>query len=98
MEKGTVKAAVIPTPMVQMFTDLYVVESTELWPHMGVTASADVPTKIKSKIARALLSMTKNKQGNDALEASSLVGFEPADNSVYAGYSKYLSHYIRYTQ
>jgi len=98
MEKGTVKAAVIPTPMVQMFTDLYVVESTELWPHMGVTASQDVPTEIKSKIIRALLSMTKNKQGNDALEASNLIGFEPADSSVYEGYSKYLSHYIRYTQ
>ena len=98
LEKGTVKAAVLPTPMVQIFTDLHLVESTELWPHMGVTESPEIPTEVKSKITRALLSMKKNMQGNEALEASNLVGFEPADSGIYEGYSKYLSHYIRYTQ
>jgi len=42
--------------------------------------------------------MTKNKQGSEALAASSLVGFEPADNSVYAGYSELLSAYTRYAR
>lgn len=96
LEKGIVKAIVIPTPMLNAYPDLMVIESTELWPHMGITASSNIPTEFKSAIAKALLRMTRDKQGSEILAASGLGGFEPADHSVYEGYSLALKSYGHY--
>lgn len=97
LEKGVVKAIIIPTPMLNAYPDLMVIESTELWPHMGITASSKIPAKFKSAVAKALLGMTRDKQGSEALAASGLGGFEPADHSVYEGYSLALKSYGRYS-
>jgi phosphonate transport system substrate-binding protein len=96
LEQGKVQAAVIPTPMLNAFPNLMVIDSTDLWPHMAMTASANVPTEVKSAIAKALLGMEKDMQGNEALANSGLTGFEPADHSLYDGYSKALSTYGNY--
>ena len=54
LKAGEVKAAVIPTAMMGGFPDLVVIENTDLWPHMAVTAAPEVPTEVKSAIVRAL--------------------------------------------
>ena len=96
LEKGEVKAIVIPTPMLNAYPDLMVIESTELWPHMGITASSKMPSEFKSAVAKALLGMSRDKQGSEALAASGLAGFEPADHSVYDGYAVALKTYGNY--
>ena len=93
LEKGEVKAIVIPTPMLNAYPDLMVIESTELWPHMGITASSNIPAEFKSGLVKALLGMTRDQQGSEALTASGLGGFEPADHSVYDGYAVALKTY-----
>jgi len=98
MKTGKVKAAVIPTSMLGAYPNLITVETTELWPHMGVTASPKVPTKVKSSVAKALLSLTRTDEGNKVLAAVGLPGFEPTDHSTYEGYSKYLVSYGRYNR
>jgi len=96
MMVGKVKAAIIPTPMLNAYPELMVVESTNLWPHMGLTASNNVPTEVKSAVAKALLSISDNKQGSEALTVLGFAGFQPADQSMYRGYSKALKSYRYY--
>lgn len=96
MKAGKVHAAMMPTAMLGGFPDLVVIETTELWPHMGVTASAKVPTKVKAALAKALLSLSRDKKGAAILSKIGFVGFEPADHSVYDGYGKYLKTYGRF--
>jgi phosphonate transport system substrate-binding protein len=98
MKSGKVKAAILPTAMLGGFPDLNVIDTTELWPHMGITASKAVPTEVKSAVARALLGITRDKQGSEALAVTGLAGFEPADASTYEGYSKALKSYGQYTR
>ena len=97
LKTGEVKAAVVPTAMVGGFPDLMVIANTELWPHMALTASPDVPTEVKSAILKALLGIEKDKQGAEALAKTGLAGFEPADATVYDGYSKALKTYGNYS-
>jgi len=96
MKKGKVNAAMIPTPMLNAYPDLMVVESTDLWPHMGLTASKGIPTKVKSSVAKALMSISRDKQGSEALVTLGFSGFQPADQTIYDGYSKALSSYGHY--
>lgn len=96
MLSGKVKGAILPTSMIGAYPNLNVVEATALWPHMGFTASPNVPTQVKSAVTKALLSLTRDKKGAEALTASGLTGFRPADNSVYDGYSRYLKTYTRF--
>ena len=93
LEKGEVKAIVIPTPMMGAYPNLSTIETTEQWPHMGITASPNVPAETKSALVKALLGMTRDQQGTDALTKSALSGFEPADHSVYDGYADALKTY-----
>jgi len=96
LEKGEVKAIIIPTPMLNAYPDLMVIETTDLWPHMGITAKAKIPAKFKSAVVKALLGMTRDKQGTEVLTSSGLTGFEPADHGVYEGYAVALKTYGRY--
>jgi phosphonate transport system substrate-binding protein len=97
LKEGKVKAAVLPTPMLNSFPNLMVIDSTDLWPHMALTASANVPTEVKSAIAKALLHMSRDQRGAEALEVTGLTGFEPADHTLYDGYSKMLISYGNYS-
>jgi phosphonate transport system substrate-binding protein len=99
LRNGKVKAAMLPTPMLNAYPNLMVIAGTELWPHMAVTASPEIPTEVKSGIARALLGMSKDKLGTAILESSGLnQGFEPADHSQYDGFSTALKSYGRYNR
>jgi len=90
LQKGKVHASVIPTPMVQVFPGLYVVETTDLWPHMGFTASQNVPVDVKAALSEALLAMKEDKAAAAALKASQITGFEKGDNSDYRGFMRLL--------
>ena len=98
MKSGKVHAAMMPTAMLGAFPELLVIETTELWPHMGVTASAKIPTKVKSAVAKALLSLGRkeNKEGAKILSKIGFVGFQPTDHSAYDGYGSYLKSYGRF--
>lgn len=91
LQKGKVHASIIPTPMVGGFPDLYVVETTDLWPHMGVTAAPSMPADVKAAISKALLGMEGDPAAADVLKAGSLPGFEATTNEEYEGYMKLLT-------
>lgn len=86
LNSGQVDAAVIPTPLLNKYTNLNVIESTELWPHMGLTASPSVPDSVKASIKKALTDATFEEKRTQMLASAGMSGFELADNTVYDGY------------
>ena len=90
LQKGKVHASIVPTPMVKAFPGLYVVETTDLWPHMGFSASANVPANVKADLKKALLGMKDDKAAAAALKASGITGFEDGGNNDYQGFMRIL--------
>ncbi|GMQ96722.1 MAG: hypothetical protein BMS9Abin15_0399 [Gammaproteobacteria bacterium] len=88
--KGEVDAAIIPSPMVGGFPDLNVVQQTEPWPHVAMSANPRVPADVQRTIAKALIDAPKSPEGQAMLDAVNLSGFEPTSNEVYAGFDKFL--------
>jgi len=92
LQKGKVHASIVPSPMVGAFPGLYTVVSTDLWPHMGLTASPTVPANVKAAITKAMLEMETDPAAADALKAAAIpTGFEAAKNEDYKGYMKLLT-------
>ena len=97
IRSGEIDAAIIPTRLASAYSDLNVVMTTEPVPHMGLSASPDVPPDVVSKIKTALLNAHKTQSGKKMLKALKLQSLQPADAEIYDGYSSLLEGVFGYT-
>ena len=93
---GEIDAAIIPTRLASTYDNLNIVLTTEPVPHMGLSASPDVPADVQEKIRNALLNATNTENGKAMLETLKLDRFDPADNAIYDGYSDLLEEVFGY--
>lgn len=90
LRAGKIKAALVPTPLVNGDTSVNTVMTTEPVPHMALSASPRIDAKTKQKIRKALLNATKDKQGQIMLQKMHYTSFQPANNAMYKGYADLL--------
>lgn len=91
-----VDAAIIPTPLVSLYSELNSVLSTEPVPHMALSVSPKVAPDVAEKVKQALLNANKTQSGKAMLSHLNLAAFEPASNSVYQGYAELLEGVFGY--
>ncbi len=89
-------AAIIPSALVSSFEALNTVMVTESMPHMGFSAAPGVSDEVKKSVQQALLSARDTEEGRAMLEQINFSGFEPADATIYQGYSELLQQVIGY--
>jgi len=87
IRSGEIDAAIIPSRLASTYNDLNIVMTTEPVPHMGFSASPDVPADVVDSLRTALLSAQDNPGGKKMLEALRLEKLQPADASTYAGFA-----------
>ena len=95
---GDVDAAIIPTRLASAYHNLNIVMTTELVPHMGLSASPDVPAEVAEKIRQALINAGAEDSGRIMLSKLKIDNFEAADNTSYDGYAKLLTGVFGYLQ
>ncbi len=93
---GKIDAAIIPTRLASTYSNLNIVLTTEPVPHMGLSASPDVPAEVTEKIRQALLTASNNESGKQMLARLRINNFEPASSEVYDGYSDLLKEVFGY--
>jgi len=93
---GKIDAAIIPTRLASTYNNLNIVLTTEPVPHMGLSASPNVPTEITEKIRQALLTATTKENGRQMLLKLKMNSFEPASSETYDGYSDLLKEVFGY--
>ncbi len=93
---GKIDAAIIPTRLASAYNNLNIVLTTESVPHMGLSASPDVPAEITEKIRQALLSANTKENGKQMLAKLRMNSFEPASSETYDGYSDLLKDVFGY--
>ncbi len=91
-----VDAAIIPTPLVNLYSDLNTVLSTEPAPHMALSAAPYIPPEVAEKVKTALLNASNIQAGKEMLSHLNVETFEPATNSVYQGYAELLEGVFGY--
>ena len=84
------QGAIIPTPLVGANPQLNVVFTQEQWPHMGFSASPQVPEEVAVAVQAALIGAIYSDEGQAVLQQINFPGFEKADAQTYAGYSDIL--------
>lgn len=72
------------------------VESTEPVPHMGLSASPELPEAVVEAVRKALLDASSNESGRKMLEALRIESFQPADAATYDGYADLLEGVFGY--
>lgn len=87
---GKNDAAIVPTRLASSYEGLNIVMETEPVPHMGFSASPDVPTDVANKIRDALVNANTTPEGKEMLSLLKVNKFDPADNETYAGYAQLL--------
>lgn len=87
---GDTDAAIVPTRLASEYSSLNIVLETEPVPHMGLSASPEVPAEVAEKIRQALIHATETEDGKAMLAALKLAKFEAANNATYDGYSRLL--------
>ena len=97
IRSGDIDAGIIPSRLASTYSDLNIILTTEPVPHMGLSASPDVPEEVASKIQSALLDADKTPEGKKMLEALRLQAFQPADANTYDGYSRLLEGVFGYS-
>ncbi len=90
LKSGRVKAAMIPTPMVQSIEGISVIETTEPVEPPGFSVSPKVSEADRKKLQDALLKAKDTPAGKKALQAATLTEFIKAENKQYNGYRRYL--------
>jgi len=90
LQSGMAVAAIIPSPLVKLYPDLNTVKTTELTPHMCITASSKVPSDVQKRLSKALTQAAKTPKGQSMLKALNLPGFEAASTKQYRGYAQLL--------
>ncbi len=93
---GKIDAAIIPTRLASTYSNLNIVLTTEPVPHMGLSASPDVPAEVTEKIRQALLTAGNKESGKQMLARLRINNFEPASSEVYDGYSNLLKEVFGY--
>lgn len=88
--KGEVVAAVIPSPMLQVYPKLNLMTSSEQWPQPGFSVAPKVPPEVRKTLADALINAPKTPDGQKMLQAINLPGFETASADTYKGYESWL--------
>ena len=87
---GNVTAAIVPTRLVTGVEGLNTIMITDPVPHMGLSASPDVPAEVAEKIRSALLDANKTEKGRKMLAALKVASFEPTDNETYIPFGRLL--------
>lgn len=90
LHKGEIKAALVPTPMVNRDNTVNTVLTTKPVPHMALSASPRLEPATRQAIRQALLNASKNPKGQAMLQAINISHFEAANNAVYNGYADLL--------
>ena len=93
---GKIDAAIIPTRLASTYDNLNIVMTTEPVPHMGLSASPDVPPELAEKIRLALINASTTAEGQKMLSMLNVEKFEAADSSTYDGYSDLLKEVFGY--
>ncbi len=89
-------AAVIPTALVAGYEQLNTVTTTESLPHMGFSASPDIPQDVRRAIKDALIGAYASQEGRNMLSRLNFTGFEAADANIYKGYAELLKNELGY--
>lgn len=87
---GKNDAAIVPTRLASTYEGLNIVMETEPVPHMGLSASPDIPTEVVNIIREAIVNADTTTEGKKMLSQLKMTKFEPADNETYAGYAPLL--------
>ena len=82
---GEVDAAIIPTRLASTYNSINIVMTTDPVPHMGLSASPDVPQKTAETIRNALLNADSTMQGQKMLSKLKLERFEATNEAAYDG-------------
>ncbi len=93
---GKIDAAIIPTRLASTYNNLNIVLTTEPVPHMGLSASPNVPAEITEKIRQALLTAGSKENGKQMLAKLKMNNFEAASSETYDGYSDLLKEVFGY--
>lgn len=93
---GRIDAAIIPTRLASTYDNLNVVVTTEPVPHMGLSASPDVPLEVAEKIRQALTNAKNTESGKAMLAALKVDKFDAANSETYDGYAALLEEVFGY--
>ncbi|MCP5142866.1 MAG: PhnD/SsuA/transferrin family substrate-binding protein [Gammaproteobacteria bacterium] len=83
LREGRVRAAFIPSRLVNVFPGLFVVASTAQHSAPALSASPGVPIEARARLREALLNMTHTLAGREALQQSAIDRFELATPDEY---------------
>jgi ABC-type phosphate/phosphonate transport system substrate-binding protein len=90
LRQGKIKAALVPTPLINGDNSVNTVMTTQPVPHMALSASPNIDARTKKVIRDALVNATTDKDGKVMLEKMHYARFEPANNNLYDGYASLL--------
>ncbi|MEJ2451604.1 MAG: PhnD/SsuA/transferrin family substrate-binding protein [Gammaproteobacteria bacterium] len=90
LKQGKIKAALVPTPMVNNDNSVNTVMTTRPVPHMAFSVSPQIDAATRKKIRDALLNANKSKPGKVMLQKLRYTRFQPANNAMYKGYENLL--------
>lgn len=96
IHSGKVDAAIIPTRLASTYDNLNLVMTTEPVPHMGLSASPDVPAETAEKIRLALVNANTTEAGKKMLTELKVEKFEKANSETYDGYATMLEDVFGY--
>ena len=95
--EGRALAAIIPTPLVSNYDSLNTVMITKSVPHMGFSASPNVPEIVQRDIQQALIKAHNTKDGQQMLAQIKVKEFDATSEKEYAGYSDLLKDVFGYS-
>lgn len=84
---GEIDAAIIPTRLASTYSNINVVLTTPPVPHMGLSASPDVPQNVTDAIRNALINAGATEEGKNMLTQINMSHFEAANAATYDGYA-----------
>ncbi len=96
VQKRKVFAAIIPTALVGGFEGLYTVDTAEPLPHMGFSASPEVPAEVKSAIKQALITAKDTPRGQEMLSKINFAEFVDTSAAEYKGHERLLRNVLGY--
>lgn len=85
-----VRAAVMPTPLVGGYRELYTVMTTESLPFLAFSVSPGVAPRTANALQDALLSFGDTAEGQQILRSQNLTDIVRANNRLYRGHSELL--------
>jgi len=92
VESGKADAAMLPTRMLSVYTNLVPVYTTRAVPAPALSASPSLPPALRKKIQQAMLDAGKSSEGQAMFKAINLPPFVSADNRLYTGHGVLLAN------